>query len=474
MIHINWKKVIFYHLAFLLCYCIGTDNSYAKRFRFQWSPRISISQQYDDNFYLADEDADGDWPPKRENWLTAVKPGIQLNLITAPDIATTLDYDLGLFYYARPTKYLNQFGTIETIEEEDNFLVRHNLALNGFKGLQLTKRLTLDLDEFLQMADDPIEANPSVVSTRRIRRQYIRNTAGGRINVLLKRNNSLYFGGHHTIVENDDPQDEDVQGYGPSAGINYWLNKDHGLNFDYSWTRADYDRPLPPDTPPLIPVDEDLDTNEHQGRATYTYIITPKATTDLSYQLTSLEYDSQDKTEYKIHTGVLGLSYQFTPALLGRVSGGYSQTLRKQDDDEQGFTGTLALNHVAQKGTLTLSAATGFRRQSFEGENTGLSNFYQVVFADTYQITEKFSTTITAAFNQDNYLENFESNIDDRILWEGSISFDYTILKWLSSSFRYEYRQEYYDYQNIDNVEYIDNRVTLTFTAFYLSDPVSF
>ena len=68
-------------------------------------------------------------------------------------------------------------------------------------------------------------------------------------------------------------------------------------------------------------------------------------------------------------------------------------------------------------------------------------------------------------------------NIERRDVWQASLSLNYVLFSWPTSSLRYDYRQEDYDYQEDPGIldeDFIDNRVTLSFTAAYSSKPVSF
>jgi uncharacterized protein (PEP-CTERM system associated) len=108
-------------------------------------------------------------------------------------------------------------------------------------------------------------------------------------------------------------------------------------------------------------------------------------------------------------------------------------------------------------------------------------NVYARISADyTYQLLENLSTSLGAHYWYYDYkdtasissiteglaLENREDHT-----WGGYASLSYLFLDWLRGSLSYEYRQRD---SNIDQNDFIDNRVTLRLVAFYLSEPKPF
>ena len=95
-----------------MCLYISVGYVSAEEKKFQWSVRLTASQQYDDNIFLSEDNEESEW-------LTTVGPGLTLSVLTEKT-PITLDYDLGFTYYAR--------------NKADDEL-RHRLALNGPRQL---------------------------------------------------------------------------------------------------------------------------------------------------------------------------------------------------------------------------------------------------------------------------------------------------------------------------------------------------
>ena len=431
-----------YHfwLAVLLCFAVVGSNAYAGPKRFQWSTRISVSETYDDNINLEKDN-------KEDDWITSITPGLTLTIMTEKT-EVNLDYDLSFVSYAR---------------NEENNTVRHSLTLSGLKGIPIGEHLTLDLDESFQVSEDPIETSDYVTSVRRTRNRYYRNTAGGRINYLFGEEDSCYIGFHHILLKNDEPDVEDSQRYQSTAGINYWFNIHHGFSLDYSYIRGEFD-----ESDARGEFDESDDYDEHTGSTTYTYRFSPKTQANLSYSYDSFDYEGT-REDYVVHSSSLGFDHQFSEQVFGSISGGYYIQDREQSDnsdDEEGFTGTVSFSQRSEKGAFTLNGSTGYRQQFFEAENLGFSKYYQASATFSYQLLERFSTSLSGFYTRDDYKEAVPDREDDT--WGGSAALNCLLFRWLSGSLSYQYRQMD---SSIGTNDYVDNRVTLTLTASYLGKP---
>jgi len=418
-------------LTLILFLALLIRNADAESKRFEWSTRISLSEEYDDNIFLASDNEEDDW-------ITSVTPGLTLSVIME-ETEVNLNYDLGFVWYATNNEY-----------DE----VRHSVTLDGLKGIPIAEHLTLDLDESFYISEDPVERSEDVTSVRRTRDRYYRNTFRGRINYLFGEEDALYGGAHHTLLENDAPDVEDSQSYGPIAGINYWFNIHHGFGLDYSYTRGDFD------------VSDDYDQN--LGSITYTYRFSPKTRANLSYSYDSFDYKGP-REDYVAHSSTLGLSRDFTGQMSGSISGGYYIQDREERDSREGFTGAVSFTQRAEKSTISLTGSAGYRQQFYEAENLGFSKFYAARATLGYQLLERLSTSLSGFYTRDEYQE-IDADREDKT-WGGGAAFNWLLLRWLSGSLGYQYRQ-----RDSDNAfdEYTDNRVMLTLTAFHMGQPKPF
>ena len=195
-------------------------EAFAERYRFQWSPRFSVSEQYDDNVYLTTDN-------KEYDWITFLTPGVTFSLI-GEEHEASLTYNFSLVQYAR---------------NDERSTVRHYLRLSGFQGIPIAKRLTLNLDDIFRVSEDPLgrEEDFPTPSLRRGRGRYYRNVFDGRINWLLGPEDLVYVGFAHILLINEDPSCEDSQEFRPSTGFTYWFTVRYGFSLDYSYGNAEFD-----------------------------------------------------------------------------------------------------------------------------------------------------------------------------------------------------------------------------------------
>lgn len=401
-----------------------SSNAHAQSKGFEWSTRISVSEQYDDNIWVAADDEEDDW-------VTSVTPGLTLTVFTEKT-EVNLDYDLSFQWHATNSEY------------DD---VGHSLTLSGFEGIPIAEHLSLDLDETFYICNDPFEPSQEVASVRRTRDRYYKNMFRGRINYLFGEEDVLYGGTHHILLKNDDPNVEDSEGYGGDCGLYYWCNIHHGFGFDYSYTRGDFD------------VSDDY--NQHVGTATYNYRFSPKTGANLSYTYDSIDYQGFVE-DYVVHTTTVGLGCDFTDQISSSISGGYYVQDPEESDGTDGFSGTVSFTQRAEKSTLNLAGSTGYRHQFYEAENLGFSNYYRASATLRHQLMERLSTTLSGFYSRDEY-QGPVSDREDKT-WGGGTALDWVLLRWLSGSLDYQYRQR--DSNNAAE-EYTDNRVMVKLTAFH-------
>lgn len=430
------KLTILKHTIFMLvplfCVTFLGRNLAAEAAQFQWKARVSASEEYVKNTNLETGDDEED------DWITLVGPGLTFTLKTE-ETEAKLDYDVRYAAYA---------------QNDANDTFRHFLTLSGFNGIPISEHLTLDLDESLQISEEPIELSEDVVSERRSRERYYRNTAGGRINYHFGERDFLYAGFHHIFLENDDPSLQDSQRYRPMAGITYWFDIRNGLSLDYSFTRGEFD-----ESDTRGEFDESEGFDQHVSTATYTHRFSPRTQGNLSYTYDSFDYEEGLEEDYVVHSGSLGLSRQLTERLSGSISGGYYVWDPEQSDGNSGFTGTASLDGTFpfERGALAFNSSSGYRQQFFEAENLGFSKYHRFSATLSYRPLEKLTTSVSGFYQRDDYQETDPDREDNT--WGGSGDVRYRLFGWLSASVGYTYRERD---SSVDGNDSQDSRVRFT------------
>ena len=423
------KSVIVAMVVFLSM-TLPNNDGFAETAQFQWSTRISASEEYDSNIHLQEDNEEDDW-------ITLIGPGLTLTLKTEKTEAS-LDYDVRYAAYARN-------------DQNDGF--RHSLTLSGFRGIPIAEHVTLDLDESLHISEEPIEVSEGVTSERHTRDRYYRNTAGGRINYHFGEEDFFYAGFYHIILENEDPSVEDSQMYRPTAGIHYWFNIRNGVILNHSHTRGEFD------------VSEDFDRD--LSAVTLIHRFSPRTQANLAYSYDSFDYDGI-KEDYVVHSSSLGVSHQISEHISGSVSGGQYVKDGERSDDVSGFNGNLEGTFGFERWTLTLSGVSGYRQQFFEADNLGFSEYRRGSVTVSYQPLERLTTSLGAFYQWDDYVETVPEREDDT--WSTNAGLTYRVFDWLSTSLRFAYRDRD---SNIDQNDYQDYRTTFTLEARHVGKPKS-
>jgi hypothetical protein len=425
--------ILFVTVAFV-CIALPPSSVLAKTGEFQWSTRITVSEQYDDNIDLEPDDEEDDW-------ITRVGPGLTLAFLLE-ETEVRLSYDLYFSFYAK---------------NDENNDVSHSLTLTGLQGIPVAENVTLDLDESFRISEDPIEVSEqtNTSSTRRSRERYYRNEAGVRVNYLFGEEDVIYVGSRHILLINDESDYEDSQELRAEAGVAYWSTIRHGVSLDYQYARAYF-----------TGAQDDYD--KHHGRFTYRYRFSPRVQTNILYGYESIDFDGAQE-DYEVHSGGAGLDLEVSENSTLSLSGGYYYRDRERSDSNEGFSGSFLFSQIFARGSLDLEASTGYEERYITAENLGFTEYYRAFASLNYQLTERLTANIWGFFQRDEYIDAEPQRDDDT--WQGRAGLDYLLLPWLSSSLSYQHRRVE---SNLQENDYTDNRVTLTFVASYLSEPKPF
>jgi hypothetical protein len=432
-------------VALLAGLAVWPSSASAQTKKFQWSPRLAISEQYVSNVDLTPDN-------EEEDWITRIGPGVTLSMLFE-QAEVRLDYDLRYVNYAN---------------DSDRNSVNHFFALEA-NNVRLSERVTFEADATIRRLEDPISISEQVTSVRRGREPYWRYIAGGRVNYSFGEQDLAYVGFDFTQLDDDDPSVQDSRGYGPTAGVSYWLNIRNGLSADFSFRKGEFE------------VSSDYDA--YRGSGTYTHRFSPRTQVDLTYTYDKLEYDEQTlesrvgitggtlvfDRDFDVHSIELGVSHQFTPNIAGSLSGGYFIRRPETGDDTSEPVGAASLSLTTERSSLVLDAQGGYRFQSLQAENLNFSVFTRASATFTYQLLERLTTSLRALYWYDDYKDTVPSRTDQT--FGGNAALNYQFLDWLRGSLAYQYRERDSD---ISQNDYTDHRVSLRLVVFYLSEPTPF
>ena len=421
---------------------------------FYWTTAFNLSEEYDDNIYLENDEPVDDF-------ITLAEQDFTLGIRTE-DVDASVDVSIGYAHYQ---------------EREDSGDIRGDIGLSGARDIPLSDRWLLDLDESFMISEDPLEFGPTedpealaededaVYSNRRERNRYCRNRFRGELAYRFGEEDEVYGGYENTLLENSDKDVQDSMEHQPFAGVRYWFSLHHGIDLGLHYALATFDK----DEQARDDTADTSDFDELGGAATYSFRPARDTTWRLTYAYTTKDFDSDEDTDYDVHTLNLGLSHQLTEDLSVSAAAGWYRQEPEEGDSNDGPSASLSLTQRFENGALTLSGSMGFREQYFEAENLGASEYRRIRASYGFQAAEDLHVTLGAGIYTNDYLK-LGTPREDRT-WYGDVSLTYRILEHLTAGL--EYTHQHRDAED-DLSDYKVNRVMLTFTIPYEGKPRSF
>ncbi len=437
-------------LVLVLSLFFATAATHAAEF--YWTTAFNLSEEYDDNIYLENEDPVDDF-------ITLAEQDFTLGIRTE-DVDASVDFSIGYALYQ---------------EREDSGDIRGSIDLSGARDIPLSDRWLLDLDESFTISDDPLEFGPAedsealvqdedtVYSNRRERNRYYRNRFRGELAYRFGDEDEVYGGYGNTLLENSGDDVQDSMEHRPFAGVRYWFNLHHGVDLELHYALATFDE----DEQAQADVTSDFD--EFGTTATYSFRPAPETIWRLTYATTTKDFDAGEDTDYDVHNLNLGLSHQLTEDLSVSAAVGWYRQEPEEGDSNDGPSASLSLTQRFENGSLTLAGSMGFREQYFEAENLGASEYRRIRASYGLQAAENLHVTLGAGYYTNDYLELGTPRKDQT--WYGDVSLTYRILEHLTASL--EYTHQHRDAEE-DLSDYKVNRVMLKFTIPYEGKPRSF
>jgi len=418
-------------------------------FQATFLPRMSVSGEYTDNYFLS-EDAEED------EFITVISLGFTTELLWQHS-GIEISYDPAYAIY-------NEFS------ENDTW--RHTALLYGWSDLTRNNRLEFrdafvrtedpfgEEDIYYLRSDDPaIGADPTL---RTSRDPYIRNTASLRFTNRFGENDSIYLEYAYGILENEDKTLEDNSRHIPSAGLTYWFTPQWGSELILSYTNAEYEREDEF-------VDEPSDDFEQaNGSIRLIKRFTRQFEGHLAYSHVYVDFETTEE-DYQIYNPSIGFDYSIAQDKRIAADVGYfiqDNSKRVGDiDDESGITADAVFEKTFQRSSISLLGSAGYEDAYFGAENLGLSIFYEAGLEADYNLTRRVTGDIFGSYRQDKYEDEDPVRRDKTT--RGGVGLTYEYERWLSSNINFSIRVEY-SYRNFDSTidedDYIENRGLLTIT----------
>lgn len=388
------------------------------------TPSLTLSGEYTDN---VDSVATGE----RDDFITVVSPGIRVDVLEQRYRAS-LGYTPGFAFHNR--------------DSQDDY-VRHNAdalfaaQLSQQTELTLTDRYTRTNEPRTTIDEEEIYGEWVDPTLRRGRETWYSNTASVSLNHRFGREDSFALGYRHRLLENDDPSLEDSQRHTPWASLTHWFNANYGLQTDVSYERGlfEYDN-----QEFMGDVNDDL--KQYQGTVKAIHRIDRRFQWFLRYTHTKVDYDGLTP-DYTIYDPGVGFVWAMAEDTTLDFDIGYFVQDRDRLDEESGLSFAGGLNKRWKKGSLRLSAESGYEEASYGAENLGLDMYYQASARGVYDLTREVSLSADAAYRYNEYVNRIPRREDDVYNTAVGIHYKPSAWRWMVLSLT----GRRYDVQSSDN-----------------------
>ena len=415
---VKWKIFFFFVISFFLFPMICMAE-----YRFELTPRISVSQVYDDNIYLDNNN-------EKSDYLTTVSPGINL-MISSLNRSLSLDYSPTWVYYD---------------EYDENDTVRHAGNLDFWQNI--AEHLRFNLTDTYLKSEEPLEETEEVEADRSTRDTYERNTGSASFLYQFGPEDTVTFGYRHSLLENEDVTLNDGKIQNPFANMTYWFDIKNGVELNYEFTDAKFSRD--------DGTEAEDDYTGHGAGIRYIYRFTQNTNGSIGYDFTTRNFDG-GTPDYEIHEELIGFEHALSPDASLSLGGGYFTQKREGFGDETGYSYNASLAKRFQRGSFSIGGRGGWDEAYLEAERRGFTRYWSADSRLEYTFMQELNGYAGGSYRRDRDSANREwktqrANCGVRLMF----------MRWFSLSMDYSYAQRDGDF---DLEDYTDNRVMLTLSA---------
>jgi hypothetical protein len=413
------KLILLILLVLRLCPLVTVPTAEAK-YQFDFIPSIHIIEAYDDNIQLESTDEISDY-------ISTVSPSIRLDILSEQN-NLSLRYAPSFVWYREETQLntTRHFGDITFMQN-------------------LSEHVRFDLKDTILRSDDPLEDFGDEPGERTTRNKYWRNTGQASITYLFGREDTFSVGYRNNYQANDDPTLFDGTVQTPYTNLNYWLNNENGLAFDYEYTDSNLSSEV-----------EVRKFSGHRIGARYTHRFNPRASGYFDYHFALRDFDVF-REDYNVHEISVGHDHALAPDFSYGLSIGYFLQDNEISDDNSGVVYSVSLNKRFEHGSFTFGGNGNWGEQYLDPTRTEFVRFYAAFANFEYQILRELSCYLAG-----NYRWNEDQNDRNWKTWRANVGLKWTFLRWFAMALDYSYAERMDD---IATDDFTNNRIMLTFSA---------
>ena len=416
----------------------GSFMPSSSQYRIEITPRISVQGEYDDNVLLRKTN-------KVADYKTTLSPGIKISGIS-DSTGLDLDYEFGWVRYHKRTR---------------NDYVQHKGSLQFWQ--RLSRHLTFRLQDYYIKSDDILAALDQLPVSQRIPepetlQAYQSNRAQALLEYQFGPESSVTAGYVYNIMDNKDPNLEDVTEYGPFGKLSYWYNKRNGLELNYQFLRYDYST-----KGTAIETRPDLERHDIVGR--YIHRFGAPTSALIQYGLHIRDFPDVSVT-YQIHDFSAGFEHAFSSHTSMALGAGY---YRATGDTtiKPGYNFLARLTRSFERGSITLGATHSWDQGYIEVVPRGFTVYTQGLANANYNLSEDLNVYGGISYRRNDYSEDeldifAGEKVPDDETYRGRCGVRWQFYRWFSLDLRYRYEKRISDDPNYD---FDDNRITLILSA---------
>ena len=433
-------KIVRYSGLVILVTFFLTSNILAAQFNF--TPSISVEEEYSDNIFLAPDGF------KEDDWITRTRLGLTtqligrtagLELIYNPWYEWFKDYDeFNGWNHDGLARLWNDFSPNTHLELTNAYLQTRDALASGISTAP----------------DDPlVPPSIGVDQTRRGRSEYRTNVSTIRLDHQFGSEDTVYAEYRYSILRGLESPNftDDNNIWRPSLGGTYWFTNFWGMASDLSYSNQKYD------------VADDRE--QWNGRLRLNRRIDRHLDIYAQYQHTILDYTEGLSTDYDVYQPSVGLNYQYDQNTRIDIGFGWyfinNDSPLREDDNDFILTATADKVWPFRSGLFGITLLSGYTIEDQGEQDLGLNIYYEASARTEFAFTPRFSATATLGYRYDDYPRAELGQPDNYKTLTGTAGLEYQALRWMFFNLDYRYRDRSSD---IDFDEYTENRVSFTIT----------
>ncbi len=437
----------------LVCIMVAFWTVQAFAMKVEFTPSLSISEDYTDNHFQTDID-------RQEEFFTTYGIGLSIGFLERTGQAV-------LSYNPEFKDYKNNY-------EADEW--EHNVSFNG--NLNPSKRIAVDFDfnydghgddnqgdswehgayvgtaiQLAKHTDLSLIGDYTKSYDRQVRtgvwKESENTSISTRIDHQFGAMNSLGLGYIYSFDNYSDQDSDEYESHEPLAFLSFWFTPQWGFDSNISFESRTYET--------------DDDEKIYTGDIRLIKKITRHFDTYVKYKHTRTNSDSGDEIVYNPSVG-----FDWSITEDSNLSLGIGYLFQEWETETDGglFLDLDAFKtfDFSRRGRLTLSASSGYDASSDDAASLGFNVYYQAGFLYSYELTKRFSTDLDVSYIRDEYDEPDVNRVDSTT--NLGLSLSWLPLRWMNIRLSYGFEDYTSDSDTIE--DYTENTGTIMVTLYPL------